>query len=226
MSDLRKSFGPTPECPALDALAAATPDPAVQLHLESCTHCRDELRMFQEFERAEPRSEETADLAWVNAELSRRRSAPKPSLADRFRAWLTFPRLSMAAAALLMIVAAALYLPTRSGSVLPDAQENPVWRSGQFAAIAPAGDLSRAPSELRWEAVTGTASYHVRVLEVDGTEIWSADVNGTSVALPSNVVVQMTGGRAFRWDVAAQDSAGRTIAKTALQSFHILATPR
>src|SRR5437016_2932829 len=103
MPDLRKSFGPTPECPPLDALAGGTPDPAVQLHLESCAHCRAELTLFQEFERAQPRPEETADLAWVNAELSQRRSASKVSPIARFRAWLTFPRLSVAAVTLLMI---------------------------------------------------------------------------------------------------------------------------
>ena len=226
MSDPTRSLGPTPECPPLEALVAATPDPAVRQHLETCAHCRNELALFQEFETAEARPEEAADLAWINAELTRRHAAPKVTLADRVRAWLTFPRLSLAAAALVMLIAAALYLPTRNGVPLPDQQETSRWRSGQFAALAPLGDLDRAPGSLRWEAVNGAASYHVRLLEVDGTEVWSADVNATSVELPNNTAAKMLPGRAFQWDCSARDSSGRTIASTNLQSFHILATQR
>src|SRR5437667_3056330 len=142
---LRQALDRTPECPPLEALAAEAPGAAVTRHLESCAHCRAELALFQEFESAAPRAEEAADLAWVNAELTRRIAAPKRSLADRIRAWFTLPRLSMAAVTLLVLIAVGLYLPTRNSSRLPDQQENPVWRSGRFAALAPTGDLDRAP---------------------------------------------------------------------------------
>src|SRR5215470_6767765 len=131
MPDRFESLGPTPECPALDALTAVTLDPQVKRHLESCVHCQTELAMFQEFERAEPQPEEGADLGWVNAELSRRRAAAKISFTDRLRSWFTLPRLSMAAVALLVLIVAGIYLPSRNGSRVSDAQENPVWRSGQ-----------------------------------------------------------------------------------------------
>jgi hypothetical protein len=223
MPDRIESFGATPECPTLDALLAAAQKPEVQRHLETCAHCRTELAMFQEFEAAEPRPEETGDLAWVNAELSRRREVRQPSLADRVRAWFTLPRLSMAAVALLVLIVAGVYLPNRNGGTLPG-QENPVWRSGAFTTIAPLGDIDHAPRELKWEAVPGAASYHVRVLEVDGTELWSSDVNATSVELPNNTAAKMSAGRAFQWDVSARDNTGRQIASTSLQSFHIIAT--
>jgi hypothetical protein len=226
MPDRIPSFGPAPECPALETLLNAATDAAVKQHLESCAHCRTELAMFQEFEAATPRPEETADLAWVNAELSRKRSETGPSVADRIRAWFTLPRLSMAATALAVLLAAALYLPNRRGTRLPDQQESSAWRSGSIAALAPAGDLDRAPASLQWEAATGAASYHVRLLEVDGTEIWSTDTTATTVALPGALAAKMIGGRAFQWDAVARDNGGRKIASTVLQSFHILVTAR
>ena len=221
-----ESLGPTPECPSLDALAAATVDPQVKQHLDSCAHCQNELAMFQEFEGAEPRPEEKADLAWVNTELSRRRSTTKVSLADRFHAWFTLPRLSIAAVALLVLIVAGVYLPSRNGSRVPGAQEGPVWRSGQFAALAPIGDLDRAPTQFRWEAVTGAETYRVRLLEVDGTPVWSTDTRSTTVEIPNTVVAKMIAGRTLQWSVEARDSDGRQIAATNLQSFHITVTPR
>jgi hypothetical protein len=215
MPDPIRSLGPTPECPSLDALTAATPD-------------RTELAMFQGFQAAEPRPEETVDLAWVNAELDRRRSAAKPkiTLADHLRAWITFPRLSFAAAGLVALLAVIMYLPTRNQSTLPDQQETSQWRSGQITAIAPTGDQEHPPTVLRWEPVAGAASYHVRLLEVDGTEIWSADVDTSTVEFPSSVAAKMIPGRAFQWECIARDAAGRAIASSNLQSFHNLATQR
>ena len=37
---------------------------------------------------------------------------------------------------------------------------------------------------------------------------------------------KMIAGRAFQWDVVARDNAGRQIAATDLQTFHILTTSR
>jgi len=226
MPDRIQSFDSTPECPALDALLAAPQDPGMQRHLATCAHCRTELAMFQDFEAAAPTPAEAADLAWVNAELSSRRTAATPSLADRLRAWFTLPRLSLAAAALLMIVAAGIYLPNRNGVPFPAQQENPVWRSGTLTAIAPLGDIDHTPRELLWEAVPGAESYSVRILEVHGTELWSATVNATSAEIPNSTAGKMIPGRAFQWEVMARDSAGRQIAGTSLQSFHIVVTSR
>jgi len=225
MSDpLRESLAPTPDCPSLDALSATPLDPAVRQHLESCAHCRSELALFQEFEAAEPTPAEAADLKWVEAEITRRRASETPSFADRLRAWFTMPHLAMAAAALLVLITAGIYLPRHDGEVTSPGQGTSVWRSGTFAAISPSGDLDRAPAQLRWEAVPGVAKYHVRVLEVDGTELWSDDVNATEIRLPDPLISKMTTGRAFQWDVTAIDTAGRTIGSTLLQSFHIVAT--
>jgi hypothetical protein len=78
-----------------------------------------------------------------------------------------------------------------------------------------------APPELAWRAVDGASMYHVRLLEVDGTEIWSADTPTTQIAIPPQLRAQLQPGRSFRWQVAASNAAGR-IAESSLQSFHII----
>ena len=221
---LREALGRTAECPPIEALAAAGSDAAVQRHLETCAPCRAELALFQEFESAQPTGTEATDLAWMNAELNRRRTTPKPSLMDQIREWFTLPRLALAAVALLVLIVAGIYLPDPNSTRLPDGRETSAWRSGQFTAITPAGDLDRAPSRFQWESVEGAASYHVRLLEVDGTEIWSGDTNRTSVEIPNSTAAKMIAGRAFQWDVMARDNAGRQIASTNLQSFHMAVT--
>ncbi len=66
--------------------------------------------------------------------------------------------------------------------------------------MAPLGDVA-APADLQWEAVPGAAKYLVRVMEVDGTEIWRTEGQGTRIALPPGVRGQMTAGRSFLWTI-------------------------
>jgi hypothetical protein len=234
MSDpLREALNPGADCPPLELLAATHPDAAVESHLKTCAYCRSELALFHQFEKAEARPEEAADLAWVQAELTRRSPVKAPAFAERLREWsgLIFSpawrgKLSFATAALLVLVAVGVYLPSRDGGRTPAQHEAPVWRSGRFAAISPLGDLDRAPNALRWEAVPGAASYHVRLVEVDGTEIWSADVSATTVDFPNNIAAKLLPGRAFQWSATAHDANRNEIAATDLQTFHILVTTR
>jgi len=235
MSDpIRRALSGGPGCPPLEALAAPSPEAAVQRHLDSCPHCQNELAMFQQFEAAELRSGEATDLAWVEAELDRRRvPALQLSWIDRIRASLGtmfLPeyrgRLSFATVAALLIVAGiALYVPSR-GVRNPEVDSPAVWRSGQVIAIAPLGDLDRAPTQLRWEAVPGAASYRVRVLEVDGTEVWSSNVPAATADIPADLAAKMIPGRAFQWEVEARNASGKRIASTGLQNFHIVTTIR
>ena len=233
---LRAALERTPQCPPLDALLSSSPSAACLSHLAACPHCRAELALFQQFEAAEAMPAETADLAWVESELARRSPAAAPpaeSFADRLRNWFgtlllpsARPRLALAACALLVLVTVGVAL--RPGTAVPTglSQEPNVWRSGRFAVTSPIGDLENAPTQLRWEAVAGAATYHVRLLEVDGTEIWSADAAAPGLEIPAALAPTLAPGRAFQWDVAARDSAGRNLASTNLQSFHILVTPR
>ncbi len=233
---LRAALGRTPECPPLEALAAPAPAAPLQAHLESCPHCRAELSLLRAFENAEARPEETADLAWIESELVRHstRSAPQPQpLAARLRAWAAVlftpvghSRLAMAAAAMLVLLAVGVFVRQRGAAPAPSSDDATVWRSARIAAVAPIGDLDRPPSQFRWEPAPAAASYRLRLLEIDGTEIWSAESPVPLVEIPDSLAPKLIAGRAFQWEVAARDSRGRPVASTSLQSFHILATPR
>ncbi len=232
---LRAALQRTPECPPLEALLGSR-DASFQTHLGECPSCQAELALFHQFEAAEALPAEAAGLAWVEAELVRRSpaAAPRPDpLAARVRAWFGLllspagrPQLAFAACALLVLLMAGVVLRPGTGVAPGVAQEPPVWRSGQFAATSPVGDLSAAPSELHWEAVPGATSYHVRLFEIDGTELWSADFSAVPAQIPGPIAAKFVPGRTFQWDVAARDAAGRTLSSTNLQSFHILVTSR
>jgi hypothetical protein len=230
---LREALGPTSECPPLDVLAAPRQDAQTKRHAQECPHCRAELALLHQFESAEARPGEAADLAWIESELARRSpvAARSPEFFGRLRAWFEFlfspagrGRLSLAVASVVLLVTAGLVMRPGGGVRQGITEEPAVWRSGQFAATSPAGDLDQPPSQLRWEAVPGAASYHVRLLEVDGAEIWSADSTSTSVAFPGNIASQLTRGRAFQWDATSRNGAGRQLATTNLQTFHIVGT--
>jgi hypothetical protein len=198
--------------------------------------------MLQEFEAAEPRAEEQADLLWVKSELQQRASqivaseaSPRSIRASHVspaprakRAWLpsflTPKSLTLAGATLAVLLAAGLYFQQPDQPAAPGPA--PIWRSEQFAALSPAGDLSQAPAEFRWEAVAGATSYHLELLEVDGTVVWSNATTQTTVEIPNNVRAKLTPGRAFQWRVVAENATGARIASSHLQTFHILATIR
>jgi hypothetical protein len=245
---LRSALGMTAECLPVETLAAmaehlpgADTDTAARAHVERCAYCRNELAMLMEFESATPRAEEAAAVAWIQGELARRaagtplatsQAQPAEGFWGSVGSWISraFPSRSWqmvpVAAALLFVVAGGMYLRQGSEGLRPPAGGEPVWRSQQFAAVAPVGEVAAAPAELQWEAVPGAGKYLVRVIEVDRTEIWRAEASGTRIALPAEIRVQMTAGRTFLWMVTARDSAGRTVSETSLQIFHVSVTTR
>ena len=231
--NLRDALAATPECPPLDLLAAPRPADGVRRHLENCAHCQAELSLLHQFESAEPTPREAADVAWIESQLARRSPAAAPSrepFLRRARAWFAFPlspaRLAFATGALLLLVTAGVVLRPGAGVGTVPSEDGAVWRSGKLTALSPSGDLPLAPSELRWEPVSGATVYHVRLLEVDGTELWSADAAAPAVGFPAPLAAKLIAGRAFQWDVIARNALGRPVAASDLQTFHILATPR
>lgn len=166
--------------------------------MRSCPHCLSELALFQEFEAAEPRTEEQEDLAWIESRLELRStaalptvSAPTPSPWDRAQSWFAAAlqpghrgALALVAASLVVVAVGGLYLRQGRVAERPGASDTTVWRSGSFAAVSPAGDVTGPLTEFRWEAVPGSASYELKLMEVDRTVIWTTETKATSVEVP------------------------------------------
>ena len=234
---LKASFGETGDCLPLEILSILAEDPATPIntksrqHLEACSHCRNEFDMLREFQAAAVTPEEAASVAWIGSELQRRATeviVPDPiSLWDRIMSGL-LPRqrwrtIAAACAALLMGITASVYVGNLSQQDRPSGGE--VWRTQQLTAISPLGTLDAAPVELEWRSTEQATRYQVRLLEVDRSEIWSAETQATSVPIPAAIRGKMAPGRTFLWEVTALNAAGAKIGGTNLQNFHISMTP-
>jgi len=221
--------GRSDDCPTIEVLVEASSNREIALHLEYCAHCGTELALYQSFENDGPRPDEAASVAWIEGQL-RPAFPPAPtanSTWDRLRAWwhAALPNLrpayAMGAATLAMLVIAGMTLrqgaePTRPNGV--------VMRSSRLEALSPVGDIDQTPAEFKWEVAPGAATYHVELLLVDRSLIWSGDSKLASIEIPAEIRGQLVPGRAFQWRVAARDSAGQPVGATDLQTFHILPT--
>jgi hypothetical protein len=198
--------------------------------------------MLREFENGAPNHEEAAAVHWIQDELLRRgpefaspvASLPRPTsiwetvghwVADLFSPRRRFT-LSMVGVSLLLLITAGIYFRRGSEAPLTNPAHPVVWRSGQFAAVSPIGDITRPPAVFRWESVPGASKYVVQLSGVDGAELWRGESGETGIEPPHEIRNLLTPERAFHWKVDAQNTAGETIASTGSQIFHITATTR
>lgn len=194
MSDWKEELAPSPECIDIarfsDELSAAE-----RAHLETCTRCEAELALFREIDREETSAEEAAAAQWVAAELQRRNNvvAFRPK---RMR------MLYAVAAALVMVIGIGSFMQMREPSI-DVAINDTAYRSARFDVIAPIGDVAQAPNELRWNVVANASRYHVQILEVDMTHVWSSDTAQSHIALPPEVIAQFAPGKRLLWEVKA-----------------------
>jgi hypothetical protein len=228
----REIFGRTAECPSIDDLAALASDQQAaerDPHVRECAHCRNEVALLRAFDASPATAEEASAVRWISAELGRRPAPWRPQASRSFwevlTSWIPAPAprwLPVAAmACLIVIVGSGLYLNNRRPAGLPDdVTSGSVWRSTGIGIVSPEGNLAAAPSAFEWRPVEGAAQYHVRLLEVDNTEVWSADTASTRIDLPPQVRAQLQSGRTFRWQVTAGNASGR-MAESYLHSFHI-----
>lgn len=192
--DWREALAPTPECidiARLDGERSA----AERAHLDSCVRCQSELALFREISREESSTGEAEAAMWIAGELQRRNNV----VAFRPKTW----RVAYAiAAALVLLIGAGTWMQMREPSI--DAPAGPgTYRSARLEIMEPAGDLPQAPNELRWTAVPNATRYHVRILEVDATPVWSADTAQSHITLPPDVIAQFAPGKSLLWEVEA-----------------------
>ena len=95
-------------------------------------------------------------------------------------------------------------------------------RSGAIQVLAPSGDVQSIPDEIRWEATAGAAQYQIRLLEVDGTELWKTDTAANTIAVPPAVRQRIVPLKTLVLEIAALDGSGRRLAHSGTIRFRLL----
>jgi hypothetical protein len=239
----REVPGRTRQCPpglvlrqmADDSVDTATAS-MTRRHLEVCAYCREKLAMLLGFRLQEP----SATPPWVYcreklAMLQDFEARSKPRI-DTIDAINTIDRIdkikrvwpgpgdgvgiALLAASLVVAVGVGVRLRRNEGL---EAEGPMIYRSAQFQALSPAGSVASAPPAFNWEPVEDAATYRLRLMDVDNTEIWSVETSATAVPVPAEVRQKMTSGTGFLWAVAARNRAGEKISETNLQQLYIRA---
>jgi hypothetical protein len=222
---LRTNLQPSAGCLPLERFTEPLTSPEQQ-HIAACARCRTELTLFTEFMESQPAPGEGAAVQWIGQELRRRQSASSerraPAAVRSWWAGLFRHRLAVAASAVALVAAVALFIPRSEPDLRGPGPRPGDYRSREFKAIGPLGDKKVAPTTFEWESVPGVVKYDVTLLEVDGTVVWETSVGGTTVALPQPVQALIVPGKTLRWKVVARDSAGASIAETSTQEFRVI----
>jgi hypothetical protein len=207
------------ESAPVDAKAAA--------HLDGCAHCQTELSMLKNFEQAEPSADEGAAVAWIAAQLQRQQGSPaKPSSAVRVSFWRNMfrvPYLAGAAAmAAVLVLAISLYHPESGQHPRVGGPGNiGILRSGAVKLVSPTGDLAQAPSEFRWEAYPGAASYRIELTDALDKPLASATSAQPQMQTTPEMKAAMQVHMPIKWKVTALDASGKNIAESSGGSFKI-----
>ena len=215
----------TKECLGIEVLEkvmeGTAQDPKTQNHVSTCPHCQSELAMLRKFESAEASPDEGAAVAWIAAQLQRnqKNAAAKP-VHEAVPFWRTIFRVPYMAAAAALIAAVTLGISFYESEHFqkPSIDHSigfggPV-RSGQIRLNDPAGDLTKAPDQMNWEAVKGASSYSVviRARDIDNTLVWQGQSNQNSLTVSPELKSKIRPGKPLTWKVTALDSTGKELA--------------
>lgn len=213
----RSWLTPSPDClttAQLERLADGHGDAQAQAHLDGCPICKSEFALMREFHEAAPQAGEIAAVRAITAQLEKRPwQSTKASWWERWgvRSWAPMAAAAMAA---MLVVAVWVGRPDR-----PAVTSDPdVVRSGAVTLLAPVGELAAWPGQFTWSPVAGAARYTVRLLEVDGTVLWTGDSPTNAINVPASVV---RAGRAFDWTVAAYDASGQRISESSRERIRL-----
>jgi hypothetical protein len=239
---LKAAFGRTPACLPLELLEAVLEGTlsgdsvtGAKRHLDSCSYCRSELALFEDFQSAKPTSKtETEQLAWMRRELDSRfdgfPSSTSPEvnwgsrllsfLAEYLWSWRSFAGVAAVAATMLVVI----QVQNRPSEMAAPTKSAEVFRSPDFSNLAPAGSVAAVPDKLSWNPVTNAALYRVRILTVDESEIWRGETATSRVNLTPELRANFSPGRHFLWQVTASDPTGKKLAQSNLQEFYLRPT--
>uniref|UniRef100_Q01RB9 Zinc-finger domain-containing protein n=1 Tax=Solibacter usitatus (strain Ellin6076) TaxID=234267 RepID=Q01RB9_SOLUE len=228
---LRRALKPGADCLSVEKLEICLQDgparPDLSRHLESCAHCRAKLDLLRSFYEAPRDSTEADAVRQIEQRLRKPRAIAPPAARSRWQEFLQVRWLSPIAVAMAgVLIVAAVSLEWRrhtAPNLLPlNAREESVFRSGKLNVTAPTGDLLVAPTSIRWQAIAGAATYRVRIMEVDHSELWTAATSESSVDLPRQIQAKMVPAKSLLLQVNAFDSSGRQLAESDVVRFRLL----
>jgi len=215
-------FGSTAECPPVEELVKALEAPrtgetraACEQHIASCAYCSAQLALFRNFETAQPKSEERAAISAIVSRL--RKESPASVEPWWSRIWK--PRILAPAAIALAAASVMIVVNVHPGGSNLDTPVASVMRSNQLVPVAPLGQITQPPSQLKWQPIAAAAQYKVRLLEVDKTELWSTTTAAANIEIPSQVQAKIVPSKKILWEVTALDSTGATLASSGIRSF-------
>jgi hypothetical protein len=211
--DWQQALAPSADCIEVTRFGGEL-EAAALAHLDGCARCQTELALYREVTRDESTAEEDDAARWIASKL-------QPNVVP-FRKKSLRP-LYAVAAAIVMLIGISYFLQLRDPSI-DGPIGDPAYRTARITVIAPAGDLADAPNELRWTVVSNASRYHVAIVEVDATPVWSADTTQPYVALPPQVVAQFAPGKTLLWTVEAY-RGNEKLAESSTQNVRVIVTP-
>jgi hypothetical protein len=218
-----------PACLALDRLGEPL-STEEQAHVVGCARCRTELEMFAAYEANEPIAGEGLSVAWIAQRAKRAvhdsaapampaAPAAAPAVVAPKATW-GLPRWALAAASLAVVLGGATLLWSPAPSVAPIVPGD-IYRASRLEITSPTGDIPAAPAELRLTAVPGAVQYDVRLIEVDGTELWRASTPVTTVLVPQAVAALVLPAKTLIWQIVAKDAQQRVLAESGDVRFRV-----
>lgn len=215
---------PTPECRPIDDLVTLLAGrcgnelkESCERHITNCASCSAEVALFRSFDSPSLAAEERDAVSAIVSQLRRKPLAASGARWKQiWRPRILVPLAAGLAAALITVM---VNVESRRSPIETSVQD--VTRSAQIAAIAPIGEISDRPQQIRWHQVNGASSYRVRLLEVDKTELWNATTSSASIEIPSEVRERITPLKKMLWEVTALDSSGNPLGSSGLQSFRL-----
>lgn len=243
---LKAALATTPECLDVTQLEKLTGEQAhAHPHVSKCVRCQSELAMLHSFESDEPVIGEGAAVAWISAQLERRRreingSGAKPVTSTEVRnSWWqralerwNMRTLAPVAIAAVVAIVGAITLQHRQEPDLRAGIEtqSPIYRSQQVELLAPSGELPRPPAILEWKAFPGAATYKVAIMEVDRNPLWTGETTRPKADVPRSIRDKMLPSKTVLWQVTALDAQGKILATSQAERMVVArvhsATPR
>ena len=237
-TELERLFGKTDSCPSIEKLIESEKigisDPNTRSHVNHCLFCKTELASWRAFDhpQATPREAEIANqiageldgriYPVIRGEMQATRT--KASLLPWLGGWFRWKRgsalsLAFVCSALLVI---SLQIQFRHSAPLVSHVDTPqTWRGDNLTIIAPAGSLHTVPNTFRWKSIPNASQYELRVLGVDGAELWKKTTASTDFIVDPDLKALLARHSVFFWRVAGLSSEGRKLASSELERVEV-----